>query len=673
MQRIYADQEQVGLDFTAILGDIVSYGNGLREARNSARPVFFVQGDHDCFEEWGHRCEDDRILRSFENDFTRSLPAQVPPLRRRTLNQPGHKGNLFGMMLGELPNGEAWSGLPYSWSLTLRGIHLVFMQSDKLLPMQPFALAWFKRDLAEHRAETTVIFTHRNVFETGNRWSREWNETIAASPQVKLVLYGHYHYAPVPMTRPFARIGSALALATELVPDIPAGRKPDDLLHKLGAYPLFAIDQAGLQVWMRYPDEARRPPGCPADGLLPVVQERFASSLDDTAARTVSLPYLMAKGQRHFLPAVQLRKATLRLGGVAREQLLPDPQLAGPIMPWQGPGTQALSAVAEANPLGIARMVQAAVGARTASEQAPATILTRDIDLGLHQPAGAPLWNQAEGQWDFSGGKFYVYLGLLKAPPGRNVWTRLELLAADGSVESAVVRRNTGAGRDQLTYAFEELECGWVRSQRTWVAWGLDPKDGVEREVRRKGPLTARTLRVTVQTPDTIAVPEEWFYTAYLYTTPHYYTIPLLGRSVDNPAGRDLTRDLVVTVGARKVAAGSALQDEQTSAVVELGDLLGGTPFAVEDCAGSGLAVVELRGELDALMGNVPRQITALPEGGFRCGELCEAADSNNPAKGVCRVNLLRPGLVDDRRVDHKSAGTAFAPAIGTRLVFPGP
>lgn len=652
MKRIYADLPRVHADFTALCGDVVGAHNGLRESLNSPRPVFLGFGDHENFEEWGYIMVD-------ENRPYRS-PVLVPPVRRRSGTAGYPQEHQFGMMCAEMPYTEDWTGLPYWWSINYRGIHFVVIGGHKTQSVPSFYLEWFKRDLAENRDKTTVIFTHRIVFEQGNRWNHagEWQQVVEANPQVKLIHYGHYHYAPSFFGQDFVFIGNALTMAAELVQNIPQGRKADDGLNEMGAYSLSVLSRDGVRVYMRYFDKPK-----PQGGAVLVQHYPFESSYDPSAPTSVSLPYLMTEHGTHYVPALSLRDASLRLWGVEREQMLPDPVFAAGSMPWSSVGSVALDAVAEPNPIDAPKLLQLLIPAAEGSDDRPARLASIDVDLP--EKGRKQCWNTEEEEWAF-GEYTYNLLALAKGPEGRRVWVIIDTVRPDGSTEASYTRKMTTSGREHMHYVFQETSCTWVRSQKSWQ-WTPGPHGKEEELISRRlpGPRQATVFRISLATPDVIARPEEWFVSAFLYTTSGYYTVPTIGRSEQNPAGRDFTRALTVRLGGKAYGSDVSLREGQTSAY-QLGTVLGGTPFEVTRCQGSKLALVELKGEIDALMLHQIRQVTQTGGSRFVVGDTCAAPASNSRAQGVSRLSVFGKAAIDGHEIDIKRDGNHRTSATGT-------
>jgi hypothetical protein len=658
MKRVYADMPKVGADFMALCGDVVGFHNGLRESANARRPVLFGFGDHECFEEWGYIWCDENLPYA-------KTPVLVPPARRRTGTVGWHQEHQFNMMLTELSPTQAWSGMPYWWSMNYKGIHFVVIGGFKCQPVPSFLLAWFKQDLAENKDKTTVILTHRIVFEKGNKWDNvgKWNEVVAANPQVKLVLYGHYHYAAEPREKPFDRIGSALALAAELVPGMPAGRTPDDEMHEMGAYALASVAKDGIRIYNRYFDQPGRD-----GGALLVVHESFASTYDPGAATTFSLPYVMTEHGKHYAPAVQMKDATLRIWGVEREQMLPNPVFAEAGMPFTAGDGATLAPAVVPNQLGIPKMLGIKVEKAKGTPEAPAILASITMDLA--EKGKAECWNSGTGQWDM-GEYGYFTLAVATGQEGRHVWVVVEPLLPDGSVEATYVRKMTMSGEKNLHYIYQELGAIWQRSVKSWI-WSPGPKGQENNWLADKQPSTRMStkLRISVATPDEISAPETLFASVFVYTTEAFYTVPTYGRSDENPSGRDWSRDVLVKLGGKVYGEGKALADGQFVSC-DVGELLGGTEFEVESCRGSKVVMVELKGRADALMVHQIRKITKDANGSLVAGPICEGSDSNNPAKGITRIDFFGEGILNGKEVGPKVNGSHADLADGATIAFP--
>ena len=536
--------------------------------------------------------------------------------------------------------------------MTYQGIHFVVIGGFKCQPVPSFYLEWFRKDLEENRDRTTVIFTHRIVFEKGNKWDNlgKWDEIVKANPQVRLILYGHYHYAPEPEQKPFDRIGNALALAVDLVSGIPKGRKADDEMHEIGAYALTAVNRDGIRVYMRFLD---RP--TPDGSAVLVHHEAFESSYDPSAPTSFSLPYVMTAGSRHYAPAIQMQDTQLRVWGVEREQMLPNPVFAEPGMPFAAGDGVRLEPMAEPNPLDIPKMLKLSVAKAEGSEAEPAVLATITMDLA--EKGKTERWNTGTGEWDM-GEYMYDVLAIAKGEKGRRVWVVVETLNTDGSIEGRYVRKMTMSGRQNAHYIYQGLGVGWNRSTKTWI-WTPGPRGKEDQWIVEKQPRTREStqVRICLTTPDRVAAPEEIFASVFVYTTEGFYTVPTGGRSDDNPSGRDWTRDIEVEFGGKRFGERQTLRDGQC-ATYELGDVLGGTEFGVVNCGGSRLALVEIKGRAPALMRHQIRRIVKQPDGSFTAGPVCEGADSNNPAKGVTKIDFFGSAEFNGRPVRPKMDGS---------------
>ncbi|MBM4049485.1 MAG: hypothetical protein FJ279_30690, partial [Planctomycetes bacterium] len=136
VMSVLADLPKAQADFFVVCGDLVAAKTGLDLARESPVPVFFVYGDHENFEEWGYIRQKGLV------------PARGRGGWRR------HDGGVFNAMCSDMPLTQAWTGLPYFWSLDYKGIHFVFAYSGKNHTTPSWFLQWLKRDLDDHRDRT---------------------------------------------------------------------------------------------------------------------------------------------------------------------------------------------------------------------------------------------------------------------------------------------------------------------------------------------------------------------------------------------------------------------------------------------------------------------------------------------------------------------------------------
>jgi len=680
MQATYDDADSIKTDFSVICGDIVGSGTGMRESKASNRPIYMQQGDHENFEEWGYLKMDSGV---------------VPASRLRSGTYLGNspRTNQLGMMSAEMPYAEAWTGLPYFWSMNYKGVHFIFMQGAKDQPVSSFMLKWLTKDLQDNSSKTTVIFTHRIVFEKGERWNLtgQWNNLIASQSQVKLIMYGHYHYAIAPSADPNQGIpgfwiGSALTMATELIPGIPAGRTAGTLNRDVRCFPVISVASDGIRIWSRRYDL----PLSDAGGLVPVMNNLVATTYNASAQTSVSLPYLMTENGKHYVPALAMKNTTMKLWGVENEQLMPDPVFASSTMPWTAASSATLSAVVQTNPIGIPKMLKMDNITAYGTDEYPEVIASSPI-MNLIESGKTQCWTSTTGPdayWILASEYGYETLGFVKAATaGRRIWLKLDFMYDDETPEVTYYRKMTVADPNKMYYCYQNTYCGTVRGQY-WM-WSLGPAgfeevtEWVPTGVSGNGydkpfyPRQATKLQVSFVTPDTIETPETWYGSVFTYTAPNgYFTVPTIGRNLSwnsynysggSTTGRDWTKGIVVNFNGTNYGSSSSLQESSTPLSYSLGTVLGGTPFSVTTCNGSKLVLVELKGDVDSLMVNELRTVTEGPAGVYTIGASVEDANSNNPAYGTSKVDIFKKSTVDTSiSVEPKTNGSHRTVTTGT-------
>ena len=627
MMKVLADLPKVHADFFAVLGDLVARKTGIDIARNSPVPVYFVYGDHEHFEEWGYIRQQ----------------GVVPELGRS--GWPRHEGGVFNAMCSDMPMTEAWTGLPYFWSLNYKGIHFVFAYSGKNVTTPAWFLQWLKRDLQDNRNLTTVVLTHRGLLEFGERWNlpKQWDTIIKGAPQVKLIVYGHYHYP-----NPIEMLGKeATTVDVELTRDFP-GRKGESF--EGGFYGLFSIAADGIRIWARYPETGNE---------VPLLERKIRTTYRRDAESSVSLPYLVSESSKHYLPALKLEDAKLRLWGVETEQLVPNSLLApGKKVPWRALGQVEIKpADAPEKHAGkaLSRMLGVHIREADGSPEAPARLARLDIgDIRFDQKAISELM--------VSGENVYSALLLVRAPKGRNVWFIMDTLKgvfADrpagpaglnaghaglpigknipkGEVEASYITKVKSTDPDRLHYIFQQVYDVYIRGQKIWQ-WSPGPKGQEDKDIVQNlaAPRQANKLALYLATPDKVEN-ETWQIALFVYLTDAPYA--------PAPQGRTGTQNLAVSVGERKFKAKEL--PEGTPQEFPLGNLVGGTPFSVADCEGSRLALVDFTGRLAGLMQFNLRQIKETSPRTFLVGDSC-GGEANPATEGLSILTALRPMSVN--------------------------
>lgn len=600
MKSVLDDLPSVKADFFVIAGDIDAtrlYGYIVMDTDKISKvPIFDTYGDHDEFKEWGFI-------------WAKGLVPSRSPI--------GWVWDPFNFMRADEDIWQGWTSLPYFWSLNYQGIHFIFAASGKYQVAPSWFLDWVKKDLQENKDKTTVIFMHRGIFEKSPEMTR-FRDIVKKSPQVKLIVYAHYHYP-----RPMITVGDAQALDVELTPD-----KHRKLTYKGRWYALFSITPDAIRIWARYLDT----------GKMTLVSERkLSTTFQKGAPVTVSLPYLMSEKNAYYLPVLKLKKAKLRLWGVEKEEIAPDPFFEKKKIAWQPIGDVSLKVVkANIKDLNLPRMLNIDIKEANGSPEAPAKLARIEIN-NIKFPTRKD--DRKTGVYDL-----LFFVKSPTAPIGRNIWLIIDTVKPNGEIEDSYINKIQIERKGYLHYCLQQTVGNPYFKNLLW-RWNPGPrgKEDVFEVSRVKFPREATKFEIYLATPDKIT-DENWKISLFLFTTDDFYTLI--------PFGRSHTRNLVVRVGD-KIFKAADLKEGQFKQW-KLGDVMGGTRFEVTHIEGSRLALVDFQGEIDGFQLHQIRKVKEISPGKYLLGGLCKGVPSDLTPVGVTAITLFHPGRVDGKEVAIK-------------------
>jgi len=474
---------------------------------------------------------------------------------------------------GALPRFEALTGQPTVWAFTLQGVLFVVTHNGKNHVWHDWQLSWLRQLLTEHRHRTTVLLSHRTLDELGER-AEALRKLLGEFPQVVLFCDAHIHNP-----HPFRLIGNALQVGAE-------GNSRDDgkLTYEGDWYVVVEIAKDALRIFRRRM----------ATGELVLLHERkLPTTLNETETGKVHLAFVMSDRSVRFNPALWLRRAKLRVWGIAQEQLLPLPDESETA--WKkgdGVSLQIVKGDGEWQRLGIDKVFQA-------------TINDADKEVTLAEIATTVRFETDPTKVGIAGtlshGTQVIPLFLAKAPEGVRLRLEVEALRDDGVMESRHWVEATSDGSVlalQVATGHIYLGAQTIFAPPTKPYWrweGVDGKtevDGIP-QPRQATQLRLRLKAIGISKGATVQ------FIGFVFPETGGFFTPV-------PQGRFATQRATVQVGGRRFELGDL--EAGVFREVELGELAGGEPFTLS-CDGSKLALVELIGETDALMGHVLRRV----------------------------------------------------------------
>ena len=614
MLRFVEDSAEAGCQFVCFLGDSSNGGHPviMNLSALSPIPVFYQHGDHEFFGEWSiGGC-------SRNYDSKRLVGTDRDPLI---------------MAIGGMPRCEAWDGLPRFWSMTWRGIHLVFAFNGKHEVWTPWFLRWLRRDLEENGSFTTVILSHRGLdedvgmegssAETFRRFLREF-------PQVKLICSAHIHRWDLRL----------LGDLTEVRGD--ANLKKGE--YDAERYVIVEIGAESIRIFHRNVETGE---------MKLKFHRRIKTTLTDLLPTTISLPFLLSNGGVAYLPAVGLRNGRIRVWGFEMEQLIQDPLFERGIG-WKGMNgarielTDAPKTMREM--IGLERVAKVKVNSIGGSDEKPVKIC---------HIASLPIRfdERASGEsGSYRGGTVYDVLVIAEVKEGRRLKLLLETYTEDGRLESW--HSVDGLGGKGVTAILGKV--GMIFIPGLPFRWmGLEGKGEVD------GIPTARKatrLDVYLAVPQRIEGEEEIFAAAFAYPHEGFYM----------PAGFGVkaSEDVRVRVKGKAFEVQRLRQGEFQE--FNLGDLEGGEEIKLE-CGGSGLAIVEISGEADGLMRHLIRRVKRLEKGRLELGELVDRSrellkiPEFNLYVGITALTPFRKMEIGGRRVKPFQNVTFISPQSTAR------
>ncbi len=550
LQKLLADARGIGCSFVAFLGD---HFNGTKEnpmqlSKESPLPLLWVKGDHEFFGEWGRT---GAVRLSQRHPLVGEVPDPLVFFR------------------GALPRFEALTGQPTAWAFTLQGILFVILHNGKNHVWHDWQLSWLRQLLTEHRNKTTVLLSHRTLDERGER-ADALRRLLTEFPHVILFCDAHIH-----MPHPFRLIGNALQVGAE-------GNSRDDgkLTYEGDWYVVVELRQDGLRVFRRR---------MATNELLPLQERKLPTTLNEAETGKVHLAFLMSDKSVRFNPALWLKGTKLRVWGVEQEQLLPLPEIDE--KGWHGSGLQIVDGGEEWRKLGISKVWQTQVQSDEpfAETTFPVKFETDPTKVGIAGTIGH--------------GTQVTVLALMKAPKGWQVRLEVDALLSDGTTESCHwVEGQSDGDIMALQAAIGHVYLGAqsIYSQaptdkaRQWRWEGVDGK--VEVDYYDK-PRQATQLRLRLRVMKGGEGQVQFIGFAFPETG-GFFTFA--------PKGVSFTRQATVGIGSRQVNVGDLRAGEFREFAI--GDLAGGEPIELA-CFGSKLALVELIGDAEALMGHLLRGV----------------------------------------------------------------
>ena len=577
LRRMLKDAKEIGCAFVAFLGDIFNgtKENPMRLSKESPLPLLWLRGDHEFFNEWGRT---GAVRLSQRHPLAGEVPDPLVFFR------------------GALLRFEALTGQPTTWAFTLKGILFVVTHNGKNHVWHDWQLSWLRQLLTEHRHRTTVLLSHRTLDELGER-AEALRKLLNEFPQVILFCDAHIHNP-----HPFRLIGNSLQVGAE-------GNNRDDgkLTYEGDWYVVVEIAKDALRIFRRRI----------ATGELILLHERkMETTLNETETGKVHLAFVMSDRSVRFNPALWLRRAKLRVWGIAQEQHLPLPDENE--TSWQkgdGVSLQVVAGDSEWQRLGIGKVFQATVNA------ADKEVTIAEITTPVHFETDPTKVGIAG---TLSHGTQVIPLFLAKAPKDVRLRLEVEALRSDGTVESrhwvegasdgSVLALQAATGHIYLgtQSAYSQASPDKAR----WWRWeGVDGK--AEVDYREGEPRQATQLRLRLKAIGASKGATMQF-VGFVFPEMGGFFTPV-------PQGRFATRRAVVRVGGRRFELGDL--DAGTFREVDVGELAGGELFTLS-CDGSKLALVELIGETDALMGHLLRRVKSVRGSEVKWGDVVELVDS---------------------------------------------
>jgi hypothetical protein len=573
LRRMLKDAKEIGCAFVAFLGDIFNgtKENPMRLSKESPLPLLWQKGDHEFFGEWGR-------IGAVRLSQRHPLAGEVP--------------DPLVFFRGALPRFEALTGQPTTWAFTLKGILFVVTHNGKNHVWHDWQLSWLRQLLTEHRHRTTVLLSHRTLDELGER-AEALRKLLNEFPQVILFCDAHIHNP-----HPFRLIGNSLQVGAE-------GNNRDDgkLTYEGDWYVVVEIAKDALRIFRRRI----------ATGELILLHERKTeTTLNETETGKVHLAFVMSDKSVRFNPALWLRRAKLRVWGIAQEQQLPLPDENE--TSWQkgdGVSLQVVAGDSEWQRLGIGKVFQATVNA------ADKEVTIAEITTPVHFETDPTKVGIAG---TLSHGTQVIPLFLAKAPKDVRLRLEVEALRSDGTMES---RHWVEGARDGSVLALQAatghiyLGTQTIFASLTKPYWRWEGVDGKTEVDGVPQPRQATQLRLRLKAIGASKGATVQFVGFVFPETGGFFT-PV-------PQGRFATRRAVVRVGGRRFELGDL--DACAFREVDVGELAGGEPFTLS-CDGNKLALVEWVGEAEGLMCHLLRRVQKVDGDEVHWGDETELSKS---------------------------------------------
>jgi hypothetical protein len=471
-------------------------------SKESPLPLLWLRGDHEFFGEWGRT---GAVRLSQRHPLAGEVPDPLVFFR------------------GALLRFEALTGQPTTWAFTLKGILFVVTHNGKNHVWHDWQLSWLRQLLTEHRHRTTVLLSHRTLDELGER-AEALRKLLNEFPQVILFCDAHIHNP-----HPFRLIGNTLQVGAE-------GNNRDDgkLTYEGDWYVVAEIAKDALRIFRRRI----------ATGELILLHERKTeTTLNETETGKVHLAFVMSDRSVRFNPALWLRRAKLRVWGIAQEQQLPLPDESE--TSWQkgdGVSLQVVAGDSEWQRLGIGKVFQATVNA------ADKEVTIAEITTPVHFETDPTKVGIAG---TLSHGTQVIPLFLAKAPKDVRLRLEVEALRSDGTMES---RHWVEGASDGSVLALQAatghiyLGTQTIFASPTKPYWRWEGVDGKTEVDGVPQPRQATQLRLRLKAIGTSKGAIVQFVGFVFPETGGFFT-PV-------PQGRFATRRAVVRVGGRRFELG---------------------------------------------------------------------------------------------------------------------
>ena len=542
MIKLINDLPKVKADILFILGDYVDrdYPIVMELSKLSRVPIIYQHGDHEFFGDWTAGL----YTRNYED--------------RRIIGEPCDP---LAYMFGNLPRCEAWTGLPRFWSFTFKGIHFILSFNGKFEVWPAWFLKWLSKVLEEHKDLTTVILSHRPLYEDGS-CAEAMREIIEKNKQVKLYCYAHRHEG--------ARLkflGETLQVPVELLNEFTKKRTYED-----NWYVLIEISNSGIKIFRRNFSKGE---------TSLVYFYKIKTTIKNENKAHVHLPYIIPDKGSFSVPTLWLENARVRIWSFIREEIFPDPLLKRGLAVWKSLNGAKISIVKtdklKLSLLGIHHAIKVKVKEIKGSSINPIRICETILPVKFNI-------EECGESGSINKGMLYDLLLIAQIPPGRKLRLIVEGITPTGNIESYQYIDITGC--DGISSAV--LRVGHLRIHGKWHWMSFYTKSG-EVMVKVKGPRRANKLKISLAVPEYVKE-AEYFFILLVYPHEGMYTL------VDE--GINFSRKIRLKVNNECFYLGDIKPYEFKE--IKFRNLVGGSEISVR-CNGSKLVIIELIGETPAI------------------------------------------------------------------------